>query len=196
MIYISIVLNIVGVPVKNLHSMYFVAVVCPVEIEKKVHHLKVWMRDHYGSKVALRSPAHITLVPPFWLDQEKENTLLDDFMSFHSELTPFEISLDGFSHFSNRVIFVSLKENESLQHLQLESVIHFRKYLTGIKAEDDRPFTPHVTIANRDHKPGDFKKAWEHFARLKLEESFLSGQLSLLKLGNEGWKVVKEKPWK
>jgi 2'-5' RNA ligase len=196
MIYISILLNYFVVPVRNPHSMYFVAVVCPGELDKKVRYFKEWMRDHHGSKVALRSPAHITLVPPFWSDLENENALLQDFMLFHSDLNPFEICLDGFSHFSNRVIFISILENESLQVLQLESVIHFHKYLTGIKAEDDRPFTPHVTIATRDLKPGDFKKAWEHFSKLKLREDFLASQVSLLKLESDGWKIVKNKPWK
>lgn len=46
-------------------SMYFVAVVCPDEINQKVLSFKHWMRDQFGCTVALKSPAHITLIPHF-----------------------------------------------------------------------------------------------------------------------------------
>lgn len=54
------------------HNMYFVAIVCPGQINEKVEQFKQWMKDRFGCVVAMKSPAHITLIPPFWLAHEMQ----------------------------------------------------------------------------------------------------------------------------
>ncbi|HEX4957836.1 MAG TPA: 2'-5' RNA ligase family protein, partial [Lacibacter sp.] len=96
----------------NIHRMYYVAVVCPPEIDEKVLQYKHWMRHRFGCKAALKSPAHLTLIAPFWLEEELEQTLKETTKQFHTELLPFEIRLNNFDHFSNRVLFVHTEANE------------------------------------------------------------------------------------
>lgn len=180
-------------PVPDPYSMYFIAVACPVEINDQIQKHKLWMRDHFGCTVALKSAAHITLVTPFWLKKESEQMLIDTLHSFNTDKLPVEIELQGFSHFSNRVIFVNVIENQLLGSLRKETEDHFIQSFRNIIKPDDRPFHPHVTIANRDIKPGDFIKAWEHFSKEKLEESFRTNAVSLLKLTAEKWSVIAEK---
>ena len=70
------------------------------------------------------------------------------------------------------------------------------KYFTGkvgaIFKKDDRPFHPHITIANRDMKPSHFEQAWKHFSKMILKETFNSNSISLLKLNPGAWTVIAE----
>jgi 2'-5' RNA ligase len=58
--------------------------------------------------------------------------------------------------------------------------------------KDDRPFHPHITIANRDMKPARFEKAWEHFSNKEFTESFDTNSIFLLKLNDGKWNVIGE----
>ena len=60
----------------NAHCMYYLAIVCPDELNKKILSFKLWMQEKFDCKVALKSPAHITLIPPFWFAAEEEDILL------------------------------------------------------------------------------------------------------------------------
>jgi 2'-5' RNA ligase len=174
----------------NAHCMYFVAIVCPEELNKKIELFKLWMQEKFGCKVALKSPAHITLIPPFWFDTEKENILEHTVSSFHGSTEATEIQLNSFSHFSNRVLYINIKTNKSLNDIRQEAEKYFIKELGNIIKPETRQFTPHITIANRDLKPGDFIKAWEHFSHKKFEEKFTADTISVLKLNEGKWTVI------
>lgn len=174
------------------HSMYYVAVLCQTAIDEKIQKHKIWMRDRFSCTVALKSPAHITLIPPFWAPNEKEQLLIDTVHTFRTTIPPFNIHLYQFSHFSNRVIFVSVEENHELRSLRKATEDHFIKPFHDEVKPDDRPFHPHVTIANRDVKPGDFNKAWDHFKRQNFDEQFQPNTISMLKLSPGKWNVIAE----
>ena len=177
------------------HNMYFVAILCPQTVNEKVLLFKNWMKEQFGCAAALRSPAHITLVPPFWLGEEKELLLLQALQSFGSTLDELKIELDGFSHFGSRVLFVSVKESPALKELKGQVEGHFIKSFGSGIQKDDRPFHPHVTIANRDLKPSAFEKAWQHFNKREFNEAFLTNAVTILKLGSGRWNVIGEKQW-
>ena len=162
------------------HNMYFVAILCPLPVNEKVLLFKNWMKEQFGCVVALKSPAHITLVPPFWLREANELLLLQSLQSFETTLDGLEIELDGFSHFGKRVLFVSVKENPALNELKSQVEGHFMKSFGASIQKDDRPFHPHITIANRDLKPSDFEKAWQHFNNRAFREIFPANSISSL----------------
>ena len=138
------------------HNMYYVAIVCPGDINKKVQQCKQWMKDHFGCVVAMKSPAHITLIPPFWLAHEREIELMKTLQLFNSNFAPGKIDLDGFSHFRKKVLYIQVKENVWLSELKSQAEKHFMEKFGDCIKKDDRSFHPHVTIANRDMKPGSF----------------------------------------
>ena len=175
--------------------MYFLAVLCPASIDEKVQAHKLWMRDRFGCTVALKSAAHITLIPPFWMETNSEELLIQTLTHFQTTIPAFQIQLKGFSHFSNRVLFVAVNENPQLGGLRKAVEDHFIQPFHGIIKPDDRPFHPHVTIANRDIKPGDFIKAWDHFKRLPFAEEFEATTVSLLKLSENKWNVISKQPF-
>ena len=175
------------------HNMYFVAIVCPPEINDKVLQYKNWMRDRFGCIVALKSPAHITLVPPFWLEASNEEQLLRTLEQFAGNSTEVEIHLNGFSHFGNRVIFINVTNTPLLDELKRRTEDHFSQAFAGLIKKDERPFHPHVTIANRDLKPAAFDQAWEYFSRQEFVAIFNTKAIAILKAVDGKWLVVSGK---
>ncbi len=170
--------------------MYFVAVVAPERVNNQVLKFKTWMKDRFNCVVALRSPAHITLVPPFWMDSGKEKEMQDALAKFSTGREDLPITINDFSHFGHRVIFIKVAEN-----MQLNSI---RDEITGFLLEagkfpiekEERPFHPHVTIANRDLHKKDFQEAWEHFKTKNYSAEWTAESISLLKHNGKTWDVI------
>lgn len=171
--------------------MYYVALVCPAFVNKKVLQYKNWMREHFDCIVALKSPAHITLIPPFWMEETTEDDLVAAIKEFRFPAELISVQLNGFSHFGHRVIFIVVTENPQLNRLKNETEEYFNNVFSFIK-KDERPFHPHITIASRDMKPSAFVKAWQHFSKLSFKESFNLPAISLLKLNNGKWHIIAE----
>jgi 2'-5' RNA ligase len=85
-----------------------------------------------------------------------------------------------------------VEENHKLGSLRKAVGDHFIIPFHEEIKPDDHPFHPHVTIANRDIKPGDFNKAWNHFKRQVFDEQFEAATISLLKLNAGKWNVIAE----
>ena len=174
--------------------MYFLALVCPSALNNEVFRFKTWMKDQLGCVVALKSPAHITLIPPFWMDESKETELVQVLGTFKSDISEIEVQTAGFDHFGKRVLFIAIEKNNGLEQLRSKLEDHLLKYFLFIK-KDTRPFHPHITIANRDMKPSHFEKAWEYFGKKEFKETFTGRATSLLKLVHGKWIVIYEKSW-
>jgi len=84
-------------------SMYFIAFVLPTDINKEVLKWKLFMNKHFNCFVALRSPAHITLVPPFWMNDDLENKLENSISQFSQNQSSFQINLKNFAAFNRRL---------------------------------------------------------------------------------------------
>ncbi|MGB8195003.1 MAG: RNA 2',3'-cyclic phosphodiesterase [Chitinophagaceae bacterium] len=169
--------------------MYFIAIAAPAEINEQVLQWKYYMRDHFACTVALRSPAHITLIPPFWMDEELESELAQGVGKFAKRSYPFDIRLKNFDAFKPRVIFVHVEENKMLEELKdsLENfLVSKNKY--PIKKES-RPFHAHLTIANRDLRKKDFAPAFEHFSKIEFEHSFPALAITLFRHNGSEWKA-------
>ncbi|MDP4264979.1 MAG: 2'-5' RNA ligase family protein [Bacteroidota bacterium] len=172
-------------------NMYFIALVAPEEINRQVVKWKSWMKERYSCSAALRSPAHITLVPPFWMKPEPEASLMTSLDEFSATQTGFIIQLKNFSHFKDKVLFVDVIPDDRLKGLQ--TGLH--SFLTG-KGEyplkkEDRPFHPHVTLATRDLHKRDFYEAWEHFKEKKYEKEWIVQGIALLRHNKKNWDVIK-----
>lgn len=182
-------------PNKPVHRQYFLALLCPAETDLRVRRYKQWMKEQFGCTVALKSPAHITIIPPFWWPEEKEPELMEILNGFSFDETAVTTVLDGFSHFDKRTLFIQVKPSDVLDRFHRQALSYFGMALGTVIKKDKRPFHPHVTIATRDIQPVQFNKAWE---KLKLEDfstSFITSALSLLKLSPGKWEVTGEKQW-
>lgn len=99
-------------------NMYFMAVVLPPHLDAEIIKYKYYMLEKYEAKVGLKSPAHITIIPPFWLHPEKEEGLRTDLDVLGRQVTPFELATHNFSAFKPRTIFIDVEASEPLNELK------------------------------------------------------------------------------
>jgi len=170
--------------------MYFIALVAPAEINTEVLRWKSLMKERFDCEVALRSPAHITLIQPFWMDSNLEHELKEAIADFSGKRTYPSIVLQNFSSFKPKVIYVDVATNPSLTMLQqqLEEFL-LSKELFPFK-RDDRPFHPHVTIATRDLRKKAYAEAWTIFEKKTYEARWQVDGISLLKHNQKNWDVI------
>jgi len=171
---------------------YFLAIVPPEPLQSQLMSLKEHVREHYGSKGALRSPAHITLHMPFEWKTEKEDRLIESLENF-TFAPSFMIRLHNFSSFEPRVIFVDVIKNETLCDLQKELVKHVKKDLHIFnEANNMRGFHPHITIAFRDLKKDRFYDAITYFKTQSFEADLEIKTFHLLKHSPGKWEIYRE----
>ena len=171
-------------------NMYFVALVAPPEINEDVLKWKNFFKEKFGCTIALKSPAHITLIPPFWMKEELEPDLIVSIEEFSKTKKKFEVELKDFAAFKPRVIYVDVIKNEKLNDIHgslNEFILSQNKY--PVKKED-RPFHPHVTLATRDLYKKPFNEAWEVFSVKKYEAQWLVNGISLLRHNKKNWDVI------
>lgn len=170
--------------------MYFLAIVTPETINQKVLKWKLWMKEHYNCEVALRSPAHITLIPPFWMKSELENDLIHSLNEFSKKENSFPVQLKDLSNFKPRVIYVNVLENDQLNSIKNKLSTFFLAENKFPLAIDDHPFHPHVTIATRDLHKKAFYEAWEYFKDKKYDAEWNAEGISLLRHNKKNWGVI------
>lgn len=176
-------------------QLYYLAIVCPESVNEDILIHKQWMREHFGCKAALKSPAHITLIPSFLMEHRLEDDLVETLTAFHPVLEPLDLHLQSFDHFGSAVIFAHVAPNEGLTTLKAALERHLAQHPDlGIRQET-KAFHAHVTIANRDLQEADFAEAWAHFGPLPYEASFRTGTFSLLQLEGAKWEVVHTFEW-
>ena len=171
-------------------NMYFIALVAPEEIDQQVLKWKNFFKERYECSVALKSPAHITIIPPFWMNEELENDLINSIREFSIINAKFEITLQNFEAFQPKVIFVQVVKSEILNGLYqsfADFIISLNKF--PIKKED-RHFHPHVTLATRDLYKKAFQEAWEIFSKKKYGAIWIVNGISLLRHNKKNWDVI------
>jgi len=170
--------------------------IAPDNINQQVLEWKNYMLQRFNCRVALRSPAHITIIPPMHMHESLEQPLIDAMGNIGAQREKFSVDLNGFGAFAPRVIYVHVEPNKVLQDLKEyteDQLIRAERF--PVKS-DPRPFHPHLTIANRDLRKGDFAAAWEHFRARQYQAGFEARALSLLRLGESGWEVIADLPFR
>jgi 2'-5' RNA ligase len=171
-------------------NMYYIALVAPEHINRQVLKWKNYFKDNFGCTVALKSPAHITIIPPFWMNDELEKELITSMMEFSATKNKFEITLKDFSAFKPTVIFIDVVRNEKLNHLH-QSFVDFILNKDKFPVHTvDRTFHPHVTLAARDLYKKAFREAWEVFSKKKYGSTWVINGISILRHNKKNWDVI------
>lgn len=172
-------------------ALFYIAVICPETINEKIKGQKEYMFQQYGCKAAGKSPAHITIVPPFRAEEELLPHLLDFVSTFNIGIVPFQINLTGYGNFGDRVLFVDVAPNPQLVQLEQECMQEFSHQFPSIIFGIKPPFNPHVTIATRDIPEGKLAEAKAYFeAQGPFAEQFEAKEVRLVKLEKGYWNIV------
>ena len=172
-------------------TLYFIAILVPSPYAESIDVIKGDFAVNFGSAHALRSPPHITLIPPFTRSVHDEGRMHSVLKSYAARCCPFMVDLDGFGAFAPRVIYVRISAVPGLETLYSGLAETCRAELGIATAEKTgRSFNPHLTVAHRDLQPDQFHRAWEKYRERPFHGSFLVDQLSLLRHKESGWEVL------
>lgn len=169
--------------------LYFIALLPDLTIQDEVTGFKQIAKERFNTAHALKSPPHITLIPPFRSDQTDFSALQIAADAQHS----FSIQLQDFDHFGSRVIFVNVAAELSLLACQ-EQLAAFCADQFAI-TPDPRPFHPHMTVAFKDLKRSIFPEAWTYFSAQSYQRSFVADALTLLVHTGQQWTVKQQFPF-
>lgn len=170
---------------KNLH---FVAVIPPEPLQSEVYEFKKYISAKYTStKSSLKSPAHITIIPPFSLKPGSTELVIKMLENCVIDVTPFTLQLQDFNFFYKQVVYIPVLENEVLNRLYNNIKGSFEYVFNKPKFHPQ--FTPHMTVANRDFIESEFAAAKAEFEPKKFAASFAVKSVHLLKFS------IKEDKW-
>lgn len=175
-------------------QLYFVALIPPPDIQEEVKKFKLVAAQQFGSSHALKSPAHITLVPPFW----RQPSLIDEMVLVLKKAiksTPhFEILLNGFACFKPRVIYVDVIPNPQLNQLHGLLKELFRSQW-NLQPERRSQYRPHLTVAFKDLSKSAFFRAWDYFKSQDYNRKFKADGLSILVHRDGRWQMESAIPF-
>jgi 2'-5' RNA ligase len=171
-------------------NLYFVAIIPPEPIVSEVKQQKQEVFRLFESRRALRSPAHITLFPPFNADAGLLRDVFTCLSAIGNQTTPFSLSLNGYGCFRPKVIFIKPEPSKDL--IKLRNLV-----VDDLHSDNNdgpnvaRRFHPHMTIAFRDLKKDVFPDAWDYFRNSVYKRRFDVSDVSLLQLHADGWRILK-----
>ncbi len=174
------------------HHLRLIAIVPPDPLFTTIRKEQEYIAETWGPLHALRTPPHITIIPPMALSSAETGFLYGMAEAIAGSVTPFDILLQGYGAFKPRVIFI---EPAKADGLQLLHDIWRQALMTRmphvLEKYPDRPFHPHVTLAHKDVKGSQFAKAYEHYAKQTFHASFTADHFHILQHAEEGWIIEK-----
>lgn len=171
------------------NQLYYIAIIPNKAVCEQVIQLMYEIRDEYGSSHALKSPPHMTVQMPFWWDEGQEMDIYKAVQDGVRGTAEFDMKLEGFDHFDDRVIFVDVAESSGIAELH-QSIRRSLIDELGFKPERTRDrIHPHMTIANRDLSPEMFGKAWPAFRSRPFMAEFTVSSVAILKHNGTDWDV-------
>ncbi|MFL9834848.1 2'-5' RNA ligase family protein [Chryseobacterium terrae] len=170
-----------------MEKMYFIAIYPEQKIIDEIRAFKEDLAQNFANSKALKNDAHITLLPPFSRELKLEEDIHNAFQKINTNISPFEIILNGFGNFphpNNPVLFVKPEKNENLEQLffNVKEKFSFGKH----------SFNPHVTIGYRDLTYENFLRAWEFYENKIYKTKFIVDKISLLRHDGK-WVSINEK---
>lgn len=176
----------------KIFGKYFIAIVPQGDVQDEATRVKEELKEVFGLKYALKSPAHVTLKMPFSWNEAKEEDLIEMVGGFLKQKTGFSLVFDGFGRFGKRVIFIKTKPNNDLNALQSELAAYCKRELNLVKELSDSNYTPHMTVAFKDIKEKLFDEYWKFIKPKKFKMHHKVKSLFILKRVEGRWVVLRE----
>jgi 2'-5' RNA ligase len=173
--------------------LFFIALLPPAEVQEIATKIKMEFAEIYNSRVALKSPPHVTLQPPFKWDRERIPDLDRCLQDFTKERSPVPMVLENFSAFKPRVIYIDVHRNPELVEIWKQLTDYLETELAIVDpVSKTRPFAPHLTVGFRDLTKENFQKAWAKFREKKLYYEFTVDRITLLQHNGQRWEIDRE----
>ncbi|WP_432916601.1 2'-5' RNA ligase family protein [Treponema socranskii] len=175
-----------------IRQTHFIGVLVPENLLVPLEACRAWMRARFGCKSGQGTPLHITLVPPFYLDENFSErnllkTLAEAASAWGAKRQTLCCAVNGFGAFSSRTIFAHVEPSSEWTALRTLVYDSLLAKCPGTAKRDMRTFVPHITLANRDIPPGAIEDALSYFDSLDLHESFDVRSITLFAMRGGTW---------
>lgn len=171
-----------------MQTLYLVAILPPEPVFAETWGLKQEVHRLTGSRNAVRLPPHITLVPPLRQGGEFEARCVAALAGFAATQAPFAVGLHGFAWFGNRTLYVHVSEAAALKACHAALLAWCAKALPEVTPEN-RPFTPHLTLATRDLPAPQVPALRQLFASRPYTAEFTARHLTLFRHDGQHWQA-------
>ncbi len=175
--------------------LYMVALVPPKKVIDRVEEVRQEFAQNYKCKAALKNPVHITLLPPFQLEEEFEEELLAKLKEGENR-NRFLLEASNYGSFTeNEILFISVNKPKPLAELQAFVAKTVRgNFETSEKHSNKEEFHPHITIGRKDIPKGRFADAVKEYSELKFSAKFEIKSFYLWKHNSKEWEVYNRFP--
>ena len=174
-------------------NLKLIAVLIPDPVASVVKAEQQYIADHFGPKHALRTPPHITLIPPLEVKDAEIKKIISIGKEISTQIQSFRLELNGFGAFKPRVVFIKVIENKMLNQLYRVWRNNLEKQATHLLARyPDRPYHPHLTLAHRDVTPQQFDAIWDWYKEKRFESEIQINSCWMLKNTAKGWEKEME----
>ena len=169
-----------------MRELYYIALLPDDKLSQLCLEYKQQAQNLFQAQAALRSPAHITLIPPFNADERALNQITLILAHLATQQHELELQLKGWQHFGVRTIYLGFEAYLALSSLKRQCHQQISR-ITKLRQEAE--FIPHISIINRDLAEIDFNSAWEYFSSQSYPVLTKCTQLALLKHTPFGWQI-------
>lgn len=163
-------------------SSYFLGLTLPGDLRETIESERRWMQKKWGNRSGMKTEPHITLIPPFDCDLS-----LHDIKGILSDIVfpPVGVSVSGYGSFGERTIYAHVERSRELEDLVREISKTLRD--NGIRVKEEKRYTPHITIANRDIKPYSFIPSMEYLNSIEIDKTFTASSFMIFFFRDYSW---------
>ena len=169
-------------------TLYLLALLPPEPVFSHVWALKQEVHRLTGSRNAVRLPPHLTLLPPQRHPDDFEARCTAVLAAFAATQVGFAVGLDGFAWFGSRTLFVHVSESASIKQFHAALMAWCAAQLPEVTPEN-RPFTPHLTLATRDLPPVQAPALRQLFATRAFAATFDVQDFTLFRHNGQQWEA-------
>ena len=170
---------------------HFIGVLLPEDITLTLEDCRRYMNEVYGCKSGHGTPIHVTLVPPFGLQEEYSTA--DLISAIEKEVLPqglgFTAHIDNFDAFGDRTLFANVVAGDAWTRLRDKTVQAILNACPVCTKKDKKPFQPHATVANRDIPVGIMTKVLQVMNELNLVEDFPVDNITIFERKGNRWEA-------
>lgn len=176
---------------KTDKKLKLVAIVPPEPLYSFVKEEQNFIAQKWNARQALRTPPHITLIPPISLDEDESVELERISQETASNHPSFRLKVTRYDSFSPKVIYLKPSFPHALSVLYTDLM---KTILANIPhAMQKYPyesFVPHITLAYRDLDPLRFKEVWKYYKNKKVNFTVDIDRICILDNTPDGWVIT------
>lgn len=177
-------------------NLKLIAIIPPQEVYAEVRALQEYIAQTWGPKHALRTPPHITIIPPVSLSSAQTGWLYGMAYAMAGTLTPFQLKLNGFDFFKPRVVYIRPVVSAPLQELhEIWQSALLSKMPHILDTYPPRPYHPHLTLAHKDVTRSQFDLMMNFFNNKTFNANFTVDRFYILSYREQGWEIEREYPF-